>query len=260
MAKQTLLQMTQNILSALDSDEITTITDTAEATQVVRVLNEVYDQMIANHMVPEHKELIQITSAGATAKVFMLIPAQVKKLNWIDYNKVESGDTVNRFSEVGYKSPAEFRRILTARDNTDTNIVSATDPNSGIALDMIRNDAAPTWWTSFDDQYICFDSYDAAVDASGLVGSKTLCWADVYPNDWTDDDTFIPDLDDNQFPFLLAEAKSVCFINLKQAPNSKAEQLAKRSRAMLQNDKYRTEASEKENTFATGPDYGRRRR
>ncbi len=47
MAKQTLLQMTQNILSALDSDPVDSIDETVEAIQVAELVKEAYFDLIS---------------------------------------------------------------------------------------------------------------------------------------------------------------------------------------------------------------------
>ncbi len=261
--KMTMLEMVKNIMSALDSDELDSITDTVEGEQVATVIRDTYWLLVENKTIPEHQSMFQLTSAGSPALVYMLIPTTVGELEWVQYNVVGSDDTDNKFVDIDYRSPYEFTKILTARISTDDNIIAATDPTSGLALDMFQNDKRPEFWTSFDDQYICFDSYDAEVDASGLVGTKSLCFGSIIPtftvaNSVTD--AFTPDLDDNLFPLLLAEAKSTCFMNIKQMPNPKIEKQARDQKVFSQNDKYRTAQTEKASTSAPGPDYGRRRR
>ena len=48
MAKMTLLEMTQNILSAMDSDAVNSIGDTVESLQVADVIVETYYELFAN--------------------------------------------------------------------------------------------------------------------------------------------------------------------------------------------------------------------
>ncbi len=48
-----------------------------------------------------------------------------------------------------------------------------------------------------------------------LQTSKTLCYGQIIPT-FTLEDSFIPDLDDTQFPLLLNEAKAIAFVELKQ--------------------------------------------
>lgn len=257
--KMTLLEMVRNILLSVEGDSVTLWNDTNESTAIGHALQEVYFQMVSNTMIPEHFELIQLTDADASAIVFMEVPETVARVEWLKYNKIRSGDTDNAFGEVRYLAPKAFMSILLQRKSSDVTTVSVTDPTSSIVLDMIGNDAPPTYWTSFDDHYICFDSYDAAVDPVGLVEAKSLCWASINPV-WTFDDDFIPDMDDNLFPYLLAETKSLIFVNQKQQANPKVENQAKRQRYALQNDKFRTRASQKEGFAPTGPNYGRNAR
>jgi hypothetical protein len=254
--KMTLLDMVSNILLATEGDRVSLWNDTDESQAIGHALQEVYFQMISNGMIPEHFQLFQLTSAGGTAKVFMEIPDSVARIEWLKYNKIESGDTDNAFGEVHYREPEAFMKLLLQRKSSDVTTVSVTDPTSSLVLDMIGNNSPPTYWTSFDDHYICFDSYDEVVDATGLIASKTLCWGPVWPT-WTFADGFIPDMDDNLFPFLLAETKSLIFVNQKQQANPKVEKQANRQRFALQNDKYRTRASQKEGFASTGPNYGR---
>ncbi len=257
--KMTLLEMVQNIASALETDAVDSWNQTPESEAIGRVIQEVYHQMISNGIIPEHFQLFQLTSAGVTAKVFMEVPDDVARVEWLKYNKIRDGETNNAFGVVRYLAPEAFMNILLQRQSSDASTVSATDPTSSIVLDMIGNDAPPTYWTSFDDQYICFDSYDEEVDASGLVEEKTMCWGPVWPT-WSFSDDFIPDIDDNFFPYLLAEAKSLCFLNMKQVANAKVEKQASRQRFALQNDKYRTRSSQEAGFNSSGPDCGRRPR
>lgn len=256
--RMTLLEMVRNILSALESDDVTSITDTAEAGQVAEVLKEVYFQMISNQTIPEHQALFKLTDAGST-KTFMLVPTNVVRMESFYYNKILTGQTDEQYGEVKYMDPVQFKDFVNRRLSSDTNVVAAVDPTSGLTL-RVRNDAAPTYWTSFDDQYIVCDSYDAVVDASGLTAAKTQCWGTLNPTNWALSDTFIPDIDDNMFPYLLAESKSVCFVNLKQTANAKIDKQARQQRTAIQNDKYRTRAAQKKSTNSPGPNYGRKRR
>ncbi len=261
--KMTMIQLVQNIMSSMDSDEIDSITDTVEGEQVAREIYNTYWLLVQNRTIPEHRSLFQLTDAGSTNKVFMLIPTTVGEIDWIKYNVIADGDENNQFANIPYNSPEEFMDKILSRQNSEDNIVSATDPNSTLVLDAIQNDKRPEFWTTFDDEYICFDSYNSEVDSSGLVASKTMCHGVIIPtftvtNSLTD--AFIPDLDDNLFPLLLTEAKSTCFVNLKQTVNAKIEKQSRDQKVFSQNDRNRTLQAEKASSGATGPDFGRRRR
>ena len=252
--KYTLLEMVQHIMDGMDSDDVSAITDTDESEQVAEILRTVYFQMIANDMITEHNELFQFTTVGTLSKNYLKIPTTIQKVYSWRYNKKESGATDDNFAEVDYKEPNEFFKLIYARLSSGSEMTSQTDPNSTLTY-KVPNDTPPTYWTSFDDEYIATDSFDAAVDATGLVGTKTMGWGREIPT-WTVSGSFTPDLDDNLFPFLLAEAKSLAFVELKQTTNSKAERQAREQKVRSQNDKFRTESQEI-GANSPGAGYGR---
>jgi hypothetical protein len=107
----------------------------------------------------------------------------------------------------------------------------------------------PTYYTSFDDKHLVFNSYDASVDTT-LQSSKTMAYGTMYPV-FSITDGFEPQLDDNMMPYLLAESKSVCFSLFKSGSDPKVEQAARRLKSYVQNDMYRTKQANKR------PHYGR---
>lgn len=254
MAKLTLLEMTQNILSALDEDEVSNIDDTVSSQQVVEVLKEVYYQIVENNLVPELQQLFRLSAAPGGELALLTIPTNVSRLDSIKYNKIKTGATRPDYRTIKYMSPHEFLLLVDARDSTQSDVVEMTDPTSTNITINILNDQPPTWWTSFDDQYIMFDAYDAVVDASGLDVAKTKCFGQIIPT-WTASNSFVPDLDSNQFAYFLTEAKATCFANLKQSENPKTERQARQLKAKQQNDRFRTT---RDKFKETQPDFGRR--
>lgn len=249
--KLTLLEMTQNILSAMDSDEVNSITDTVESLQVAEVIRETYDELFANVPMPEFKALTQLEGLADTDKPnYMKIPDDVDKIDWIKYDY--DTDSATDYHTITYLTPAEFFELTAARASA-SDVIEVED-DSGVRL-WIFDNQNPSYWTTFDDEYIVFDGYDADLDST-LQESKSLIYA-TKNQTFTMEDDFTPHLDTNLFPYLLAEAKSVCFANLKQMPSPKEEQRSRRQRVRSQNDLWRA----KQRVPGTGgPDYGRRRR
>lgn len=95
-----------------------------------------------------------------------------------------------------------------------------------------RNDTQPSLATVVSNSYVLFDQYDNTQDST-LQASKTLAYGQVVPP-FLLQDNFIPTLDDNQFPLLLNEAKSLAFYELKQMPHQKADQEIQRQWAVTQ--------------------------
>lgn len=250
MAKKTLLAIVQDILNDMDSDEVNSINDTIEAQQVAQIVRTTYEELMsgANYW-PHLETLMQLTASGDSAKpTHMQMPENVQYLKWIKYNKRTSTDTRDRYSEVSYMEREDFIEYLNQRNSSSSNITTVTD-FSGVKL-FIKNDSAPSYWTSFDDEWIIFDSHDSVVDST-LQTSKTQALA-YREASFTVSDTYTPDLPAKAFPFLIAEAKSVAFNALKQMPNAKEEQRSRRQRNWLSRENWR------QNGGIRKVDYGRK--
>lgn len=239
MPKMTVLEMVQDILNDMDSDEVNSVDDTLEAQQVAQVIKTTYYEIIdGKDEWPHLNTLVQLEGLGdAGTPTHMRMPETLQYLKWVKYNKRTSTDTKDKYLDVTFLEPKEFMDYINQRTSSDSNIDSITDFSS-VTL-FIRNDQAPTYWTSFDDEYIVFDSYDSDVDST-LQSSKSQAEG---PRDvsFTISDTFTPDLPAKAFSYLLSESKSVCFNAIKQSANPKEEQRSSRQRRRLSGEKWRHE-------------------
>lgn len=240
--------MTQDIMSDMNSDEISSITDTVESLQVAQIIKSTYEEMMARKNWPHLQKLLALTSSTTpTRPTHMAVPEAIKEVVSISYNKRKASNTAPRWAEVVYKYPDEFLRITNSRNTDNLNMLEISDV-SGVKL-IIKTDAAPTYFTSFDDENIVFDSYDNSVDDT-LQSSKTQVLAYVSPV-FTLSNSFVPDLPIEMFSTLLAEAKSVCFTRIKQAPDGKSEQQAKRGMSWASRKAWQVDGGWR------FPDYGR---
>lgn len=245
----TLLDIVQDILSDMDSDEVNSINDTIESQQVVGIVKNTFYEVINSRLWPTHTELAQLTASGdADLPTKMTFDTSVSKIEWIKYNvKTAAGDK-EQFSERTYKEPEDFLEIVLSRDSTASTVDTMSVGNN---IDIfVRNDIAPSYWTSFDDSIIYFDAYNSDLEAT-LQASKTIVNISKEPA-WTETDVAVPDLPAKAFPYFLAEAKSSCFEKLKQAPSQKEEQKSRRQRTFLAREKWRT------NGGIQYPSYGRK--
>lgn len=126
--------------------------------------------------------------------------------------------------------------------------LSVLDTQAGTTL-LISQDKQPSFYTSFDDNHIVMDAYDAAIEST-LQESKTRAFGAVFPS-FTISDSFVPELDDNLLAYLLAESKSVCFSLFKNGSDPKIEQSARRIKSFTTRDSYKTKQVNKR------PHYGR---
>lgn len=271
--KQTVLQLTQSILSSLSSDEVNSIGDTPEAMQIANIIKTVYYNVIARGDLEEHNQLFQLTASGDLASpVLMYKPDGISKVNWIKYYNPDDGAftsiaehdintdiidndsssaTAAKFYEYVTILPiVQFIDMVSHFNLEDTNVISLNF--QGFNFRYVNN-KKPQYCTCLQDYYFIFDSYQATIDDT-LESSKTMCFGQVQPV-FLLEDHFIPNLDDKQFPLLLSEAKSLAYFELKQMPHQKAEQESKRQWSVVQKSKSITN---KPGYFEQLPNYGRR--
>ena len=251
MAFKTVLQITQDILNELDGDEVNSINDTVEATQIANIIQTTYEKMSANRNWPYQKQLIQLEGLSDTSRPsHMLIADDVKEIFDISYDKRKTGETRTKLTAIAYLDPDVFLTTINSRDSTATNIDTVTDSNGAVIL--IRNNLAPTYWTSFNDKELIFDSYDNLVDST-LQKSKTQVLAYVEEPFVLSDDA-VPPIPAEAFPALIAESKATSAFSINQIVNSKAEKDARKQAGWLSQKVFKTRGGIKYLT-----NYGRRR-
>ena len=249
MAKLTLLDIVQDILSDMDSDTVNSINDSVESLQVAQIVKTTFFEVITENEWPHLGQLFQINSSGTDLRpTHMTMPENVRYVEWIKYNKRKSTDTKDAYQDVTYMEPEDFMHYVNQRDSSSADVDVVTDNESSVKL-LILNDTAPIYYTSFNNDVIVFDAYDSAVDST-LQTAKVQCYGYREPV-FTLSDTFVPDLPSKAFPYLLSESKSVAFNVLKQAANPKEEQRATRQRRRLSQDRWRVAGG------ITYPNYGR---
>lgn len=254
MAKYSYLEIVRSIvedLNGLDNPEtIYTLDQTLQSTMVKRIVKEVYYQIISGRDWPHLYQLFSLTETSASTPTHLTIPATVVEFSWIKYDKIKSGETQERYSDIIYKDPKDFIDMLETRNNDNSNVDIITDP-SGITLKII-NDKDPQYWTSFDDSYVVFDSYNSDVDTY-LTTAKNKCRGRLEPV-VTESDTFEFDLPLEAYSWHLTEAKSQAYFTLSDKNNPKIDKEADTQRRRMSNRSHK-------NTNRMGinfPNYGRR--
>ena len=218
----------------MDSDPVSSIDETVESIQVADLVKEAFFELLSQRDWPFLFELGELISLGDTSNATKMKMVDTwNKIKWIRYDKVE----------VAYLSPADFTDMIDQRT-----IQAGVVNSAGYALN--RN---PSYWTSYDDEHIIFDSYNSTVEST-LSQSKTKVYAAVAPV-WVHVDTFTPNIPEKFFPTLLAEAKAQSFINLKQQANNREETKAQRGRMTMRNEAWRNEYGEI--TYNKKVNYGR---
>jgi hypothetical protein len=234
MAKMTLLEVVQEILSDMNSDNVNSINDTIEAQQVAQIAKRTYFNMVNERILPHTASFFNLTALVNPAKpTHVRIEDDVIRVESIKYDcRKNETDPVDP-RQMRYLTPEEFADMCMARNPSAPNITTVLDT---IPL-FIVNDAAPSYWTSFDDKTIVFDSYNSEIEST-IQSSKCYAYGEKEPT-WTTEDSFVPNIPAKMFPYFVSETKSMCFYTIKEAPHQKVEQHANRQRAWLSGEKFR---------------------
>lgn len=257
--------MTQDILSSMSSDEVNSISDTAESLQVATIVRQKYFDIVNRLGLPRNYQLVQLEASGdATRPTLMYVPDGVSNITWVKYfdSNPQDGnssddfahdlnvDLTNTLTNAGVAPPGylyvtvlpndEFIDMVSAFSTQDTDVFTYTlsDTSNGFNGSFninYKNDSQPTYCTIISNYYVLFDSYDASIDST-LQSSKTMCYSCIIP-DFEMVDTFIPDLEEEEFPLLLNESKSLAWVELKQQPHPLAAQESQRGWSTIQKKK-----------------------
>lgn len=241
--KMTLLDMTQNILSRMSSDEVNSISDTTESLQVANIIKNKYFDIINRVPLPEHEQLVQLNpSLDVLVPVVMKVPDGIVDIKWLKYNNtnLSAGTPTPGYEYVTILPEEQFIDLVNGFNTTETNVRSFTfaDNISGFNSNYTfyyKRDIQPSYCTIINNYYVIFDSYNYLLDST-LQASKTMAWGRVIPS-FTLTDTFTPNLAEEQFQLLLNEATALAFYELKQQPHELAMQEAKRGWSNVQKNK-----------------------
>lgn len=119
-----LLDMTQNILSSLSSDEVNSIGDNAESQQIALILKNKYYDIVNRTALPEHEQLVQLEpSLDATAPVEMFIPDGVTEIKWIKYFNTNTFTDVPFGTEQHGLNVDIVPTVLWSTNSTTTNTI-----------------------------------------------------------------------------------------------------------------------------------------
>lgn len=252
----TLLTIVQNILSSADSDEVNSISDTAESLQVARCVRDSYNYIVTNGDFPEDYTYFELIASGNNSyPVIMYLPVNCDEVLEIRYNNLRTDDTNNYYQTIYFMDRPTFIDRMDWLYEDDTSVQSFEFPMNG---DSIRfhcyKDRAPSYYTVLDDRTLLFDAYDQEFDTT-LQKSKSSCFGKLRTA-FSMTDTFVPALNDKHFSLLYNEAKAQFFLEGKQQPNPVADHRARRGWLRMQSDKQSVPNPYENYTYAN---FGRRR-
>lgn len=249
--QQTLLQCVQKILSAMKSDEVSDIDETAESVAVTDILESTYNDLVSTIDFPENWDFFQLELVDADYPTVLKLPTNIGKLEYIQYDISDTSSTTKDWQAMKPRARTEFLGLGTTLDTADTNVYQFTWNGQDFRG---YNDKAPTQFTSLDDEHVIFDNFDESIGVT-LLASKTRCYGMVTP-EFVRENSFVPPFELRQFSLFFNEAKARAFVDLKEITNPKAEQWARRGLVQSQRKQPRVVGQQIQET--TMPNYGRR--
>jgi len=254
MAKETLLEIVQDILSDADGDEVTDISATIESDQCARVVRTCFNNIVDGTDLSHPRTLKQLDATSSSTPAMMTRPEGFHEIEWIKYDSKTDASDPQDYKEIDYKDPKDFIEMTSMR-NLDDAEVEAMTLDSGHAV-LIRNDIAPRYWTILENyDNIVFDAYDSNLETN-LQASKSLSYGAQKPTlSLTSSST--PDLPKNLFNRLKNDARAMYFDLYKDGVTSEIDRLRRRSEVRSQRHRHVTKLAER---AQTRPDYGRKPR
>lgn len=254
MAKETLLEIVQDILSDADGDEVTDISATIESDQCARVVRTCFNNIVDGSDLSHPRTLKQLTATSATTPAMMTRPEGFHEIEWIKYDSKTTAGGDQNYLEIDYMDPKDFVEYTSSRTLSDSTVEGMTMDSGHVVL--IRNDHAPRYWTIFENyDNIVFDAYDSNLDTN-LQASKSLAYGAQKPTLALTNGAQ-PDLPKNLFNRLKNDARAMYFDLYKDGVTSEIDRLRRRSEVRSQRHRHVTKLAER---TQTRPDYGRKPR
>ena len=254
--RQTLLEIVQGILNEMESDEVNSITDTTESYAVANIVKQAFYDCAVELNLPEHHKLFELNASGDITKpCVMFVPDNVKRVEWIQYDTKSGTETQSNMKLINFMPLDEFILITRSAANDPSGITGeqvVTSNGESFNFTYVK-DRFPTYYTSFDDRTIIFDSFDNTLENT-LQKSKTMCYGSTYPFFSLTND-YYPDIDATQYPYLISKAKTRAFYTLKQQTNEESASEARKQKIVLQKRKRRVRIQDE---VFNAPRYGRR--
>lgn len=252
MAKVTLLEMVQDILSDADSDDVSSISDTVESDQCARLIRDCHDQIVDLHDLEHLKILTPLTATSASTPNVMDRPEGFHTIEYVKYDKRTAAGDPQNFEYVDYMEPDRFLDLCHAR-NTDDTEVTAVTLSSGIII-PVRNDVAPQYYTVFDagSDELVFDSYDSALETN-LQASKSVAYGTQKPT-LSLTDTATMSLPRHLEMLVKREARALFFDLYKDGTTREIDRTRRRAEVRAQRQRNIIKNSDNDNR----PDYGRK--
>lgn len=244
--RKTLLQIVQDILESMGENKVNSINDSQTGYRVAKIVEGVWWELREHRNWSDSFVLRGLSPLGLSTPTHLLITPEIKEIDWIKYDKRKEVDGKPEYRDLEYVTPVEFLDRTNSRDSSLNTVDTVTD--TGGAQLFVRNDKAPEYYTSFDNnKHIVLDSYNKDVDST-IQEAKVQAYCAIS-SDFVVDDSYVPEMPEEAFPLLFEEAKSVAYVEIKDQANPKAEQKAQRQNRRMSRRDWATAGGIKRTTY-----------
>jgi hypothetical protein len=227
MPTKTLLQVVTEVAENVNSDEVTSLTNTSIEVDDIRkiCLRTLEDIALRNEWEFLKDRPLQLLAG--TNVIELAIPTTVQRVQTVKYRHVVAG-VQSGFTTLQYMHPDDFLHRL--QNNNPAEAQYDTVTLTGGAELYPANNKHPRFWTSFDEKNIVFDSYDSAENASGVEAGDSAILATIYL-DFTGSnvETWVAPIPESMFQLWVQEASADASVKLRQTEDPREERKARRS-------------------------------
>lgn len=253
MAKRTILQLVAQLGEGIDADEIESLNETIEASDIASILEQTYKEILNRKtwefMKGKVRQLDNRLPASTELNT-LLIPTDVKKITCLRYKDAVTA----KFGDLLYLTACDFVEMVQSRTVTDAAITAILNED-GVEL-LTFTDRKPEHWTSFDEATITFDAYDVTA-GTGNIGVDSVIIADVMPETDFTDPLAVLNIPERMETLVFNEALSTCNYRLRQTADPRTDRIARRQNISLRRNEVITKTDNKEATYGRNSRSGR---
>lgn len=240
--KYTLLQVVQSYLNRTSGFYVDSIHDTDESLQVAEIAREVFYDIYSKYRNLEFSTKVRTLDAvsDTSRPNYLRIPDNVQRLQgskvYYDVRDKDDDELVN-YKPLTYLTPEDFlSHMEKSIKSTDSDYLIVQDFNR--TRFPVKTDKQPDYYTSFDGEYIVFDSYDSDEDSS-MQESKSRIVSTEFPVFLLENDTVI-DLPQHLHPLYRDLVLVECYESiLQESPPPHVQRRANSGLLKLQQDSHR---------------------
>lgn len=221
MANVNLLTLTQDLLALCNSDTISALTDTEEATQIGHIIEHTYEYLqVLRDWPHKHRVITPYAATNAANLVELTLPSTVTSVESIRYSIPRDADDPtdgDTWRLLEYLDPVSWFEKVKTDDDDDTTLttlqiidIGGVYPSTNTNF-YVQNDKEPEYWTSFDDELIYFDSYNVDREAN-IDATTTMILGYVNFTLDPQDDTATIEVPDRDWALF----KAMCIARVKE--------------------------------------------